>query len=41
MWTEPEPKGLSRLTGTEDKQLQLVADGCDTKLVSNHVLKHI
>lgn len=35
MWTEPEPKGLSILTGTEDEQLQVVADGCDTRSVSN------
>nr|XP_043619354.1 probable beta-1,3-galactosyltransferase 4 isoform X2 [Erigeron canadensis] len=32
MWTEPEPKGLSRLTGTDDEQLQVVADDCNTKL---------
>ncbi|XP_071725792.1 probable beta-1,3-galactosyltransferase 2 [Rutidosis leptorrhynchoides] len=32
MWTEPEPKGLSILSGTKDEQLQLVADGCNTKL---------
>ncbi|PWA74377.1 galactosyltransferase family protein [Artemisia annua] len=32
MWTEPEPKGLSILTGAEDEQLQVVSDGCDTAL---------
>ncbi|KAI3768980.1 hypothetical protein L6452_00076 [Arctium lappa] len=32
MWTEPEAKGLSRPTGTEDERLQVVADGCDTRL---------
>ncbi|XP_071698244.1 probable beta-1,3-galactosyltransferase 2 isoform X2 [Rutidosis leptorrhynchoides] len=35
MWAEPEPepKGLSSIqTGTEDEQLQVVADGCDPRL---------
>nr|GEV58809.1 probable beta-1,3-galactosyltransferase 2 isoform X1 [Tanacetum cinerariifolium] len=32
MWTEPELKGLSILTGAEDEQLQVVSDGCDTSL---------
>lgn len=41
MWTEPEPKGLSILTGAEDEQLQVVSDGCDTALVSNQLHKHI
>ncbi|KAI3510030.1 hypothetical protein L1887_25556 [Cichorium endivia] len=32
MWTEPEAKGLSRPTETENKQLQVLPDGCHTKL---------
>ncbi|KAI3810052.1 hypothetical protein L1987_19659 [Smallanthus sonchifolius] len=32
MWTDPEAKGLSIPTGTKDEQIQLVSDGCDTKL---------
>lgn len=32
MWTEPEANGLLRPSGTEDEQVQLVADGCGPKL---------
>ncbi|KAI3753961.1 hypothetical protein L2E82_26027 [Cichorium intybus] len=32
MWTEPEATGLSRPSETEDKQLQVLTDGCHTKL---------
>ncbi|KAL4554807.1 hypothetical protein LXL04_037413 [Taraxacum kok-saghyz] len=31
MWTEPEAKGLSRPTGTNNEQIQVLADGCDTR----------
>ncbi|GKD63280.1 hypothetical protein Tco_1305388, partial [Tanacetum coccineum] len=42
MWTQPESKGLSILTGAEDEELQVVSDGCDTTLlVSNQLHKHI
>ncbi|KAM0063518.1 putative galactosylxylosylprotein 3-beta-galactosyltransferase [Helianthus debilis subsp. tardiflorus] len=32
MWPDPEAKGLSIPTGTEDAQSRLVSDGCDPKL---------
>lgn len=34
LWIEPEAKELSRPTGTEDEQIKVLADGCDTRLVS-------
>lgn len=41
MWTDPEAKGVTLPTGTEDERIQLIADGCDTKLVSNQIHKHV
>lgn len=41
MWTEPEAKGISKSNGIEAEKLKLLADGCDTTLVSNHAYKVI
>lgn len=34
MWTIPEPKGLARTTAMESEQLNLVSEGCNTRIVS-------
>lgn len=34
MWTIPEPKGLARTTATEAEKLNLVSEGCNSRIVS-------
>jgi hypothetical protein len=33
MWTIPEPKGLARTTAMEAEQLNVVSEGCNTRIV--------
>lgn len=34
MWTIPEPKGLARTTAMEAEKLNLVSEGCNSRIVS-------
>jgi len=34
MWTMPEPKGLGRTTAMEAEKLNVVSEGCNTRIVS-------
>lgn len=35
MWNIPEPKGLARITAMEAEKLNLVSEGCNSRIVSN------
>lgn len=39
MWTIPEPKGLARTTAMEAEQLNLVSEGCNSRIVSTFILR--
>jgi len=34
MWTIPEPKGLARTTAMEAEKLNVVSEGCNSRIVS-------
>jgi len=33
MWTIPEPKGLARTTAMEAEKLNVVSEGCNSRIV--------
>ena len=35
MWTIPEPKGLARTTAMEAEKLNVVSEGCNSRIVSH------
>lgn len=39
MWTIPEPKGLARTTAMESEQLNLVSEGCNTRILQEKEVK--
>jgi hypothetical protein len=41
MWTIPEPKGLARTTAMEAEQLNVVSEGCNTRIVRFTTLNSI
>ena len=41
MWTIPEPKGFARTTPMEAEKMNLVSEGCNTRIVNVTVLSLI
>ncbi|XP_057457803.1 probable beta-1,3-galactosyltransferase 2 [Lotus japonicus] len=39
MWTIPEPKGLARTTATEAEKLNLVSEGCNSRILQEKEVK--
>lgn len=41
MWTIPEPKGLARTTAMEAEQLNVVSEGCNTRILQEKEVKRV
>ncbi|CAJ2660302.1 unnamed protein product [Trifolium pratense] len=41
MWTIPEPKGLARTTTMEAEQLNVVSEGCNTRILQEKEVKRV